>query len=201
ISLSHEQLWSHQFVKTPGKTTSNNVQEIIESRVEKRTKGTFVPIGGTKLLTFIDDFNMPAKDIFGSQPPLELIRQWLDYGCWYDRVKRNVHRINGMYLLTAMGPPGGGRMEISPRLQSRFNQIVITFPTDANLKRIFGSMINQKLLDFEEEVKPIGDLLTDATIELYSAVIQRFLPTPTKMHYLFNLRDISKVSQRVLFGH
>lgn len=34
------------------------VQEIIESRVEKRTKGVFVPIGGKKLLNFMDDFNM-----------------------------------------------------------------------------------------------------------------------------------------------
>ena len=54
-------------------------------------------------------------------------------------------------------------------------------------------MINQKLQDFEEEVKPIGDIMTQATIELYNAVVQRFLPTPTKIHYLFNLRDISRV--------
>ena len=55
-------------------TTSNNVQDIIESRVEKRTKGVYVPLGGKKLITFMDDFNMPAKDTFGSQPPLELIK-------------------------------------------------------------------------------------------------------------------------------
>ena len=54
-------------------------------------------------------------------------------------------------------------------------------------------MINQKLQDFEEEVKPIGDIVTTATIEMYTAVVSKFLPTPTKIHYLFNLRDISKV--------
>ena len=69
-------------------TTSNNVQDIIESRVEKRTKGVYVPIGGKKLLAFMDDFNMPAKDTFGSQPPLELVRHWLDYSFWYDRAKQ-----------------------------------------------------------------------------------------------------------------
>lgn len=58
--------------------------------MEKRTKGVYVPIGGKKLLTFMDDFNMPAKDTFGSQPPLELIRLWLDYGFWYDRLKQSV---------------------------------------------------------------------------------------------------------------
>ena len=54
-------------------------------------------------------------------------------------------------------------------------------------------MINQKLQNFEEEVKPIGDIMTQATIELYQGVVSKFLPTPTKIHYLFNLRDISKV--------
>lgn len=31
--------------------------------------------------------------------------------------------------MAAMGPPGGGRTVISPRLQSRFNIINMTFPT------------------------------------------------------------------------
>jgi dynein heavy chain len=55
-------------------------------------------------------------------------------------------------------------------------------------------MINQKLQDFEEEVKPIGNVVTEATLDVYNTVVQRFLPTPAKIHYLFNLRDISKVS-------
>ena len=61
--------------------------------MEKRTKGVYVPIGGRKLITFMDDFNMPAKDTFGSQPPLELMRQWLDYGLWYDRSRQTIKKI------------------------------------------------------------------------------------------------------------
>ena len=34
-----------------------------------------------------------------------------------------------MFLLASMGPPGGGRTQISSRLQSRFNLINITFPS------------------------------------------------------------------------
>lgn len=77
----------------PQQTSSNQVQDLIESRVEKRTKGVFVPIGGRKLITFMDDFNMPAKDAFGSQPPLELIRLWIDYGFWYDRQNQTTKKI------------------------------------------------------------------------------------------------------------
>lgn len=56
-------------------------------------QGVYVPIGGKQLINFMDDFNMPAKDTFGSQPPLELIRLWLDYGFWYDRQKQTVKYI------------------------------------------------------------------------------------------------------------
>ena len=115
-----------------------------------------------------------------------------------------------MDLLCDMGPPGGGRQVITMRLQTRFNLINMTFPSvrsslifasysgflmqETQIKRIFGTMINQKMQDFEEDVKPIGNIITQATIEMYSAIQDKFLPTPAKIHYLFNLRDISKVT-------
>uniref|UniRef100_A0A3Q0KTZ4 Dynein axonemal heavy chain 2 n=1 Tax=Schistosoma mansoni TaxID=6183 RepID=A0A3Q0KTZ4_SCHMA len=190
--------WINLIINMSSQTTSNNVQDIIEGRVEKRTKDTFVPVGGGKMLTFMDDFNMPAKDSSGSQPPLELIRQWLEYGFWYDRTKQTRKKIKGMQIFAAMGTPGGGRMILSQRLQSHFHQIVVTFPTEANLKRIYGTMITQKLHEFQDEVKSMADNLTQASIDLYHAVVSKFLPTPTKIHYLFNLRDISKIFQGLL---
>ena len=36
-------------------------------------------------------------------------------------------------------------------------------------------------------------LTTQATVEVYNTISTSMLPTPTKIHYLFNLRDISKV--------
>uniref|UniRef100_A0A8P4KIS1 Dynein axonemal heavy chain 2 n=1 Tax=Dicentrarchus labrax TaxID=13489 RepID=A0A8P4KIS1_DICLA len=193
--------WTGLTVNMSSQTTSNNIQAIVESRIEKRTKGVFVPAGGKHLLCFLDDLNMPAHDLFGSQPPLELLRLWIDYGFWYDRQKQTLKFVKDMFLLASMGPPGGGRTHISGRLQSRFNLINMTFPNESQIRRIYSTMINQKLQGFKEEVKPIGEILTQATLELYYAVSARFLPTPAKIHYLFNLRDISKVFQGLLRAH
>ncbi|KAI4493628.1 hypothetical protein M0804_001804 [Polistes exclamans] len=188
-------------INMSAQTTSNNVQEAIESRLEKRTKAVYVPVGNKTMITFMDDFNMPMKETYGAQPPLELIRQWIDYGFWYDRRNQKKKYIQRMQLIASMGPPGGGRNVISNRLLTRFNIINMTFPSEKQIVRIYGTMLNQQLADFHAEVKRIADGITLATITLYNNVVLKMLPTPTKMHYLFNLRDISKIFQGLLRSH
>ena len=39
-------------------------------------------------------------------------------------------------------------------------------------------------------------ILVQATMHVYKAVVEKFLPTPSKSHYVFNLRDFA----RVVFG-
>ncbi|KAI3385375.1 hypothetical protein SNEBB_009845 [Seison nebaliae] len=198
ISNLDSMMYGSLIVNMSAQTTSRNLQMILETKFEKRTKGHYVPKVGQNLIAFLDDMNMPAKDEFGSQPPLELLRHWMDYGFWYNRQDQTRMYMQEMFTMGAMGPPGGGRMQISPRFQSRFCVINMTFPTETEIKRIFGSMLKQKLEDFSGDISNYGESLTNATIEMYNEVIKRFLPTPTKIHYLFNMRDISKIFQGLL---
>lgn len=67
---------THEFtINFSAGTSSNGVQEIIESNFERRAKNKYRPKNAKqKAVCFVDDLNMPRKDTFGSQPPLELIR-------------------------------------------------------------------------------------------------------------------------------
>lgn len=43
-----------------------------------------------------------------------------------------------------------------------------------------------------------GSSLTDATLELFSHIVERLPPTPSRFHYVFNLRDLSRVYEGLL---
>ena len=181
-------------------TDSGTTQEIVESAMEKKSKDKMGPAGGKKLVLFIDDFNMPVKTNAESpfQPPLELLRLWMDYGGWYDRIKCSWRYILDTQIVSAMAPPTGGREVISNRTQSRFSLLYTAEPADAQVIRIFESILNPKLSEFDNEIKPLGAVIAKATLAVYKDVALDFLPSPTKSHYLFNLRDVAKVVQGVM---
>ena len=104
-------------------------------------------------------------------------------------------RIKDCYFIAACAPPGGGRNNVTPRLYRHFNMLWIPELSQMSMEIIFHTILkgflgnNQLTSPLEKFSLPI----TNATIDAYSKVCKELLPTPTKSHYTFNLRDLSKV--------
>ncbi len=52
-----------------------------------------------------------------------------------------------------------------------------------------------KKYNYQQTITKSAKALVSATLEVYDLAQRQLLPTPTKSHYTFNLRDVSKVFQ------
>ena len=176
------------------RTTSMDVQRIIEASVEKRTKDTFGPPAGKRMVIYVDDLNMPKVDLYGTQQPIALLKLLLAEGGFYDRGKElNWKKMKDLGFVAAMGPPGGARNPVDPRFIALFNVFYVKFPAMESLKRIYDSIIDSHLAAFPDEIKGNSAKITSITIELYLHIAEKMPPTPAKFHYIFNLRDLSRI--------
>ncbi|BBN19721.1 hypothetical protein Mp_8g13060 [Marchantia polymorpha subsp. ruderalis] len=179
-------------------TTAIATQEAIESKLEKKGKNRFGGPFGKKIICFVDDVNMPMREKYFAQPPIELLRQFQDFRGFYDRVHLFWKDIADMTIAAACGPPGGGRNEVTPRFFRHFSMVSVQPPTEMTLRTIFGAILSGFLALFPAECKPYTKPIVDCSIEVFMRMSQELLPTPQKSHYTFNLRDVSKIFQGIL---
>mmetsp|Transcript_44095 Transcript_44095/g.42772 ORF Transcript_44095/g.42772 Transcript_44095/m.42772 type:complete len:398 (+) Transcript_44095:1837-3030(+) len=183
-------------------TTPYNFQESIESEVERKQSRTFHPPNGKKMTVFLDDMSMPFVNTWGDQITLEITRQLIDQKGFYFLSKddRGYFRtIENLMYLGAMNHPGGGRNDIPHRLKRQFFSFNMTSPSQRSIENIYGKILealfNPK--KYSQEVISMKNMLIDATITLWEQVKNNILPTPLKFHYIFNIRELSRVFQMI----
>ncbi len=179
-------------------TSAQMTQDLIEGKLETRRKEMGPPVG-MKCIIFVDDLNMPKKEQFGAQPPIELLRQFKDQGGWYNLKKEAKDKpfisIRESLLIAAMGEPGGGRTFITPRLQRHFNLIAFAEFDDNTMKKIFSKILDWYFTNnhFSPDLATYVPKVVAATLEMYGRISRELRPTPLRSHYTFNLRDFSKI--------
>jgi dynein heavy chain len=178
-----------------------DLQRSMEAATEKRTKDTYGPPMGKKLIMFIDDLNMPRVDTYGTQQPLALLKLFMDRKGVYDRGKElNWKKMMDILPVAAMGPPGGARNNVDPRVIPLYNVFEIQFPAMESLELIYESILKAHTAILNEEIAQAASTLTATTLALYQYICEKLPPTPSRFHYIFNLRDLSRVYEGLMLS-
>ena len=179
-------------------TKSIVVQSEIENKLDKKSRDTLWGPRGCPIVLFVDDVNMPKVEEYGAQPPIELLRQLIDFRGFFNRQTQLWTNVEGVTTLLSAAPPGGGRSPLTPRFMRHFNVLSMPEASSATMKSIFGGILDGFLDIFPTEIRGLGSSAVNATIDVYENIREEMRPTPSRAHYMFNLRDVAKVIQGVL---
>lgn len=136
---------------------------------------------------------------FALQVTNEIVRQLLEQNGFYSTEKPigDMKFIVDCDYLGAMNTPGGGKNDVPHRLKRQFNLYYVPLPSKASINNVYGALVEGRFTAelFDQDTIDLSSKLVPMTIALWNKVQVKMLPTPAKFHYLFNMRELSKVFQ------
>ncbi|XP_028415382.1 dynein heavy chain 8, axonemal-like isoform X2 [Dendronephthya gigantea] len=200
----NKRLMVRRFVYSSNSTASS-LQRFIESNIHHRQGYDYGARGGKILSVFIEDLNLPEADVFGIQEVNELLRQLLDDRALYKLQKPfEWRKLEDLVVIATMNtsfkaPATGSHTPISNRLKRHFAVFCLPKPAAKTLFSIVtcvleGNMSHNQGMGLQQE---LHEQITEATCAMIESVQQalRASPTPGRLHYHFNLRDVARVFQ------
>ena len=134
----------------------------------------------------------------------EIVRQLLEQNGFYSTEKPigDMKFIVDCNYVGAMNTPGGGKNDVPHRLKRQFNLYYVPLPSVASINNVYGALVAGRFTAdlFDAETLELSEKLVPMTIALWNKVQAKMLPTPAKFHYLFNMRELSKVFQGIILA-
>ncbi|ESS30654.1 ATPase family associated with various cellular activities (AAA) domain-containing protein [Toxoplasma gondii VEG] len=182
------------------RTKADEVQQTVESKLEKKRKNQLSAPGGRECVLFVDDVNLPLPEKTGTQPAIEFLRQFQEFKGFYDSKKIQWNVIEKCLLLLGGAPPSSGRKPLPPRFCRHSLSLRLAEPDNVSTQKMFLGILTGY---FEAEgvnadIRFAAKPLVDATIELYTQVKETFLPTPPRPVYVFSFRNMKTLFQGIL---
>lgn len=177
-------------------TDSFNLQQQLESVIDKRSGRMFGPPATKKLVYYIDDLNLPYIETYGTQNSLALLRQHMDYKTIFDRTDLGFRKeIVDVQYISSMNPTSGSFI-INERLQRHYALFACMMPSKDDLRTIYYSILHGHMqASFAPAVLATAEQFTAASIALHEDISVKFLPSATKFVYNWNMRELSNIFQ------
>jgi hypothetical protein len=121
-------------------------------------------------------------------------------GSAIDATKNQIRPLSDLTFLAACDSPSSGRVVPSKRLLQSFSIFALPDPAAKQLFHIYSVRLGRffNSLDFTVDIRSSLYPLISACLVMYYRVSINILPTPSKVHYIFNLRDLGKLAQGLM---
>jgi hypothetical protein len=101
-------------------------------------------------------------------------------------------------LLAGMGQPGGGLFDIPERLIRYFYIVHAPRYTSDTVFDIMNGLLTQQLQRHHPSIRDITRQIASATVNVLEECSMNLLPIPSKLHYVFSLRNLIRVLNGIL---
>eukprot|EP01022_Parablepharisma_sp_SALTPOND_P017583 TRINITY_DN2831_c0_g1_i1.p1 TRINITY_DN2831_c0_g1~~TRINITY_DN2831_c0_g1_i1.p1 ORF type:complete len:4437 (+),score=698.95 TRINITY_DN2831_c0_g1_i1:410-13720(+) len=179
------------------RTNSEQVQKTLRESLDPQGK-QLGPPGNKQMIVFIDDLNMPKVDFIGTQQPIAFLKFLIERNEWYERTgELELRKIKITYYAGSMTPPGGGNNPVDSRFMSLFNLFHIPPASKESLNRIYTTILISFLKGYDFDQVEKATKITEMSLDLYRNISNRLTRTPLKFHYVFNMRDLSRLYEGI----
>ena len=105
-----------------------------------------------------------------------------------------------MHFIACSGYPTKEIKALTQRFTRHFNVINMHTPSEAALIAIYSSILSgfSETKPFYNWIKESMTGIISSTVDLYTKIGKELTAIPSKFHYNYNLRDVSKVFEGML---